>query len=151
MIGHEDEFVQLVFSLCAVVLHCVEEQERKRFGAEEVSAPPGGGGDEEGADFLRGVGHGEKPGLKPESIQDSFHHAEAWCFHPLVRRVAIAGWHSRRAFAAGDRGVEALAFRPAAKSLLLDCGFSHGLANPGHPAPDLKRETPSNLVNEERL
>jgi len=121
------------FKTSAVMNHAGETlgflllSRREGLGHSECAAPTlppneggkGGapGGDEEGADVLRGVGHREKPGLKPEFLRGSFHHAKAWCFHPGFCDMAFVGW---------KRWPSEPAEGPAAK-LLFECGFSRGL------------------------
>ena len=88
MIGHENELMQFEFLLRAILFQSVEEEMRHGLGAKDRTALPGSCGHEEGADLLRGMRHSNWPGLKPESIQDSFHHAKAWCFHPEKEKLS---------------------------------------------------------------
>lgn len=61
VVGHEDEGVQLIAALGAVVVEKLEEQVDVRVGLKNAAAIRGDGGDEEGAEFLRGeIGHAVK-------------------------------------------------------------------------------------------
>jgi hypothetical protein len=54
VIRHEDEGVELVTPLRAIVVHQVQKEICVRVGLEETAAIGGDGGDKEGADLLRG-------------------------------------------------------------------------------------------------
>lgn len=58
VIGHEDEGMDRIATLSAVVVHQTDQEIRVGVGLEGAAAVRGDGGDEEGADFLRGeLGH----------------------------------------------------------------------------------------------
>jgi|SRR5271157_1794948 len=91
VIGHQHEFVQQEFVLCAISLQGVEKQPRHRFGAKDGAAAPRCSGNKECADLLRRKRHKSR-GQSLSIFRPRFttlkacpeRSRRAWCFHPSL-------------------------------------------------------------------